>query len=222
MWDSRVELRVHYATCRSLAYQIGEFMANQHSFDLSTFTAEELNNMVTAMIEHLGETEERWDEVAKTAKTYSPDDPKDGSLLKDWYNIVHIKGVVSNNMSAIDQYNFPHLSPRYVKEHLSYLSQNFSSTSTNVSTEDELNESEDGSTSIGISHFSNGTRHCLTCGTKGKWHTPQDCLEISRVCRRCSRMGHLAKACSIGIHPKIPQPKLTGTTDKVSPQFVYG
>ena len=35
-------------------------------------------------------------------------------------------------------------------------------------------------------------------------------------------MGHLAKACSIGIHPKISQPKLTGTTDKVSPQFVYG
>ena len=35
-------------------------------------------------------------------------------------------------------------------------------------------------------------------------------------------MGHLAKACSIGIHPKIPQPKLTGTINKVSPQFAYG
>ena len=115
MWDSRVELQIHYATCRSLAYQIGEFMANQHSFDLSTFAAYELNDMVAAMIEHLGETEDQWD-------------PKDGPLLKDWYNIVHIKGVVSNTMSTIDQYNFPNLSPRYGKEHLSYLSRNFSFT----------------------------------------------------------------------------------------------
>ena len=103
MWDSRVELRVHYATCRSLAYQIGKFMASQHSFDLSTFAADELKDMVAAMIKHLGETEDRWDEVAETAKTYGPDDPKDGSLLKDWYNIAHIKGVVSNTMSAINQ-----------------------------------------------------------------------------------------------------------------------
>ena len=58
MWDSRVELRVHYATCRSLAYQIGELMANQHSFDLSTLAAGKLNDMVAAMIEQLGETED--------------------------------------------------------------------------------------------------------------------------------------------------------------------
>ena len=78
-------------------------MASQHSFDLSTFAADELKDMVAAMIKHLGETEDRWDEVAETAKTYGPDDPKDGSLLKDWYNIAHIKGVVSNTMSAINQ-----------------------------------------------------------------------------------------------------------------------
>ena len=172
MWDSRVELQVHYATCRSLAYQIGKFMASQHSFDLSTLTADELNDMVASMIKHLGDIKDRWDEVAETAKTYSPDDPEDGSFLKDWYNIVHIKGVVSNTMSAFDQFNFPNLSPRYCKEHLSYLSRTFSSRSTDVSTEDELDESEDGSTCIGINHFSNGSRHCHTCGMTGKWHTP--------------------------------------------------
>ena len=81
MLESRVELRVHYATCRGLASQISDFMANQHSFDLSTLAAGELTNMVTAMIEQLGETEDWWDEVADRAKTHGPDDPKDGSLL---------------------------------------------------------------------------------------------------------------------------------------------
>ena len=67
-------------------------MASHHSFDLSIFAAEELNNMVTPMIKNLGETEDRWDEVSKTAKTYGPDDPKDGSLLKSWYNITPYQG----------------------------------------------------------------------------------------------------------------------------------
>ena len=79
MWASRVELRVHYATCRGLASQISDFMSDQHSFDLSTLAAGELTGMVTAMIEQLGETEDRWDKVADTAKTHDPDDPKDGS-----------------------------------------------------------------------------------------------------------------------------------------------
>ena len=101
MWESRVELRVHYATCRGLASQISEFMANQHSFDLSTLAAGDLTGMVTAMVKQLGETEDRWDEVVDTAKTHGPDDPDAGSLLKDWSNIVHIKGVVSDVMSEI-------------------------------------------------------------------------------------------------------------------------
>ena len=79
MWESRVKLRVHYATCRGLASQISDFMSDQHLFDLSTLTAGELTGMVTAMIEQLGETEDWWDEVADTAKTHGPDDPKDGS-----------------------------------------------------------------------------------------------------------------------------------------------
>ena len=58
-------------------------MANQHSFDLSTLAAGELNNMVATMIDQLGETEDRWDKVTDTAKIHSPDDPNDVSLLKD-------------------------------------------------------------------------------------------------------------------------------------------
>ena len=59
---------------------------------------------------------------------------------------------------AIDRYTFPNSSPRYGNENLSYLARDFSYTSTDVSTEDELDESEDGSTSIGISHFT--IAHC--------------------------------------------------------------
>ena len=200
MWESRVELRVHYATCRGLASQIRDFMANQHSFVLSTLAAGDLTGMVTAMVKKLGETEDRWDEVVDTAKTHGPDNPKDGSLLKDWSNIIHIKGVVSDIMSAVNQYNFPNLSPRYGDAYLSHLSRTFSSTSTDVTTEDELDDIEDGSAHSGINHSPNGKRHCYTCGTTGQWHTPQDCLAASRVCRQCSQMGHLAKACPIGTH----------------------
>ena len=75
-------------------------MANQHSFDLSTLAAGDLTGMVTAMVKQLGETKDRWDKVVDTAKTHGPDNPKDGSLLKDWSNIIHIKGVVSDIMSA--------------------------------------------------------------------------------------------------------------------------
>ena len=78
-------------------------MSDQHSFDLSTLATGELTGMVTAMIEQLGETEDRWDEVADTAKIHTPDDPKDGFLLKDWSNVVHIKGVVNDIISAVNQ-----------------------------------------------------------------------------------------------------------------------
>ena len=183
MWDSRVDLRVHYATCRSLAYQIGEFLANQHSFNLSTSKADELNDMVAAMIEHLTEVEDLWDEVAETARACGPDDPRDGSLLKDWSNVILIKGVVSDTMTAIDRYTFPSSRPRYGNERLSYSNRDFSCTSSDVSTEDELDESEDGSTNIGTSQLTNGTRQCHTCGTSGKWHTPWDCPVVSRRCR---------------------------------------
>ena len=78
--------------------------------------------MIITMVKHLGETEDRWDKVVDTAKTHGPDDPEDGSLLKDWSNIVHIKGVVNNIMSAVNQYNFPNLSPQYGNAYLSHLS----------------------------------------------------------------------------------------------------
>ena len=48
-------------------------------------------------------------------------------------------------MSAVDQYNFPNLSPRYGNAYLSHLSQTFNSTSTDVTIEDELDDLEDGS-----------------------------------------------------------------------------
>lgn len=72
MWDSRVDLRVHYASCRGLAYQIDEFMACQPSFDLSTSKAEKLQDIVAAMTEHFRETEDLWDEVAETTRMCGP------------------------------------------------------------------------------------------------------------------------------------------------------
>ena len=50
---------------------------------MSVLAAGELTDMITAMVKHLEETEDRWDEVVDTAKTHGPDDPEDGSLLKD-------------------------------------------------------------------------------------------------------------------------------------------
>jgi hypothetical protein len=165
-------------------------MANFVSpFEKFGLPKESLPTLMTlaAMIEQVGETEDRWDEVAETAKIHGPDDLKDGSLLKDWYNIGNIKSVVSKVMSALNQYNFPNLSPRYGNAYLSHLGRTFSSTSTDVTTEDELDDLEDGSIHSGISHSSNGTRHCHNCGTTGQWHMPQDCPAASRVCHQCSR-----------------------------------
>lgn len=106
MWDSRIELQVHYATCRSLA--------------LPAFKADELNDMVATMIEQLDEVEDLWDEVPETARMCGPDNPRDDSLLKDWSNVVTIKCIVNDTLAAIDRYTFPNWSPRYSKENLSY------------------------------------------------------------------------------------------------------
>ena len=153
----------------------------------------------------------------------APDDPREGSLLKDWSNVVLIKGVVGDTMAAIDRYTFPTSGPRYDNGRLSYSGRTFSYASTDVSTEDELDESEDGSISIGTSHLNDGTRQCQTRRTSGKWHMPRDCLVVSRCCRWCGEVGHLAKACSVYTHLKIPQPvQLTRTPDKLSPWFAYG
>ena len=53
MWDSRIDLCMHYATCQSLAHRIDKFMAQQDSFDLLACNADKLNDMVAAMIEQL-------------------------------------------------------------------------------------------------------------------------------------------------------------------------
>ena len=59
-------------------------MAKQNSFDLPAMKAEELNDMVATMVEQLEEVEDLWSEVARTAREHGPDDPRDGTLLKDW------------------------------------------------------------------------------------------------------------------------------------------
>ena len=120
MWDLRIDLRVHYATCRSLAQRISEFMARQDSFDLPASKADKLNDMVAAMIEQLEEVEDLWNEVADIARRHGPNDPRDGSLLKDWANVVSIKRIVNDTLAAIHRYTFPNSSPRYNNENLSY------------------------------------------------------------------------------------------------------
>ena len=136
MWDSRIDLQVHYATCQSLAQRIGEFMAKQYSFDLPASKADEVNDMVAAMIEQLDEVEDLWDEVAETTRTCGPNDPRDGSLLKDWSKVVSIKCIVNDTLAAIDRYTFPNSSPRYSNENSSYPACDFKYTSTDNSTED--------------------------------------------------------------------------------------
>ena len=132
-------------------------MAKQDSFDLPASKADELNDMVAAMIEQLKEVEDHWSEVADTARKYGPDDPRDGPLLKDWANVVSIKRIVNDTLVAIDRYTFPSSSPRYSNENLSYPAHESIYTSTDGSTEDELDKSEDGSTHIGTNHFTTDT-----------------------------------------------------------------
>ena len=76
MWDLRIDLRVHYTTCRSLAQRISEFMAKQDSFDLPASKADKLNDMVAAMIEQLEEVEALWGEVTNTERRCGPRRPQ--------------------------------------------------------------------------------------------------------------------------------------------------
>ena len=92
---------MHYATCQSLARRS----------DL-----DKLNDMVVAMIEQFEEVEDLWSEVARTAREQGPDDPRDGTLLNDWANVVTIKRVVDRTLAAIDQYTFPDASTEKTDE----------------------------------------------------------------------------------------------------------
>ena len=82
-------------------------------------------------------------------------------------------------MSAVNQYNFPNSSPQYDNPYLSHLSRTFSSTSTDATTEDELDDLEDGSAHSGVNHSSNGKRHCHTCGMTGQWQTTNEANQHS-------------------------------------------
>ena len=132
-------------------------MTRQDSFDLPASKADKLNDMVAAMIEQLEEVEDLWGEVAVTARTCGPNYPRECALLKDWANVVSIKRIVNDTLVAIDWYTFPSSSPRYSNENLSYPAHESIYTSTDGSTEDELDKSEDGSTHIGTNHFTTGT-----------------------------------------------------------------
>ena len=76
MWDSRIYLRVHYATCQSLAQNIGKFMARQDSFDLLASKADELNDMVAAMIEQLEEVEDLGVKLPRPQEHMAPTTPE--------------------------------------------------------------------------------------------------------------------------------------------------
>ena len=62
--------------------------------------------MVVAMIEKLEEVEDLWSKVTRTAREQGPDDPRDGTVLKDWANVVSIKRVVDETLAASDHYHF--------------------------------------------------------------------------------------------------------------------
>ena len=126
-------------------------------------------------------------------------------------------------MVAIDRYTSPFPGPQYDKSLLKRPGRAFSYASIDASTEDELNDIVDGSSSSTTSHSTDGVGHCHTCGAIGKWHVPRDCPAARRSYRRCGRAGHLAKACSIGTHLSTPKPvQLTGTPDEEGPQLAYG
>ena len=179
---------MQYATCQGLARRIEKFMAKQNSFDLPAMKAEELNDMVATMVEQLEEVEDLWSEVARTAREHGPDDPRDGTLLKDWVNVVSIKRVVNETLAAIDQYTCSDTSPGEHDEDLSHVYNDSDLTSTDDAT-------EDGSTHRKADGLSADTTKCQACKTPGIQHIPQECPAYTRCCRCCGRKGHLGRSC---------------------------
>ena len=145
--------------------------------------------------------EDLWSEVTKTAREHGPDDPRDGTLLKDWANVVSIKRVVDETLAKIDRYTFPDPSPGDHDEDLSYVYNDSDLTSTDNATEDELDNSEDGSTHERTDVLTAGTPRCQACDTPGVQHVPQECPAYNRCCRSCGRKGHLGRTCPISSKP---------------------
>ena len=164
MWNSELHLRTHYITCQSLAFTIAEFMSTHLFSEISTSEAHELHDMVTAMSHSLGDTEDLWDEIVETAQIRGPNDPRYALLSKTRSNVVYIRGIVDDTMVAIDRYTSPCLELRHDKDLSTRPGRAFSYASAEASSEDELDNIEDGSISSTTSHFADNVGHCHTCG----------------------------------------------------------